>query len=630
MSALLILFLLSLFSTGLSAALRCRAEEGFALSTLTLILGGYLFSLAGLLPYSGLLLWIPALCSGIFLLIVALHKETHRLLSPLGGVLLFLAAGLVLWWLCRGCALSDWDDFSHWGSSLKITCTTGALYTAPSSSDAFKSYPPAAVIWEALLMSSAHTGYREDLALFFHGLLALSLLLYPLKAIAEKQLGRRALCYVLLLGFTAALYPRGLYMLGVDVLLGIFAALILLAEFLPGENRLAAAVQILGCFALCLVKGSGFGLALMTAAAVLVHRLCGIRHSSASVFRSLAVPTGMLAACLAAKGSWAMHLHQMGVAERWQSHESIWAGFAQLLRGNAPAYRQALPGIFWDSIAHQRNYGTLIPFSFVMWLVLAALLGALTWALWPREDRRCPLFGFGAALVLGIVYVLSLLVTYLFLFEESEASALASISRYLYTCIEFLLVFGFAFVSVAAAHHPVSFQLIPVLLLATSLTLISGPQYLIGAVRYAPIHAAQTNHDAYLYRRAALRIRSLGEENPRLYLITANDAGITQMRVRYELLPDVLPDSVGILAADPSPDPWVRQCSWPEWRQELLDGYDYVYIYCPEPQFVQDYLPVFMDESQVQVDRMFRVIHTDKDAILETMPKITSDPQPAV
>ena len=70
------------------------------------------------------------------------------------------------------------------------------------------------------------------------------------------------------------------------------------------------------------------------------------------------------------------------------------------------------------------------------------------------------------------------------------------------------------------------------------------------------------------------------------------------------------------------------QCTWQEWRQVLLDGYDYVYVYCPEPQFVQEFMPVFEDDSQIVVDRMFEVIHTDADGILRVMPEITADPLP--
>ena len=624
MNALLILILLCAGAAGLSLALKCRAEQGLVLLTLGLVCGGYVLALAGLLRLTGFLLWGAGALGGAFVLYTLLRGRTKELRALAGGLILFAAAALVLWWLCRGCALSDWDDFSHWGSSLKITVTTDLLYTAPDSPDAFKSYPPAAVLWEQLLLRAAGTGYREDLALFFHGLLTLIPLLWPLSAIPVHRFGNQALTFGALCALVWAIYPRGLYMLGVDVLLGVFTALLLWAEFLPQRSRGTSAVQVMGCFVLTLLKSSGFGLALMVCIAVLLHRL-SLRRAS------LRLPIGMTCAALAAKFSWGWHLAAMEVHERWQADTGLLAGLSQMLSGTAPDYRKALPGSFWESIFSAENYGTRFRFSFAVWFAVLAVLGVAAVLLTQRKGRKTAAAGFVAAGGIGAVYVLSLLVTYLFYFSEGEASSLASVSRYLATCAVFMGLFGLGAAAVAAARQKTLVRLLPALLLAAALCLVSHPGYLAADLLEAPIHAAQTNHDAYLARRAAQRIRSLGEDDPRLYLITANDAGIAQLRIRYELLPLCIPESASILMTDAeNPDPWVKLCSWQDWRQELLNGYDYVYIYCPEDQFVREFWPVFIDESQAVVDRMFRVVDTGGDAILETMPEITADPQPAV
>lgn len=73
----------------------------------------------------------------------------------------------------------------------------------------------------------------------------------------------------------------------------------------------------------------------------------------------------------------------------------------------------------------------------------------------------------------------------------------------------------------------------------------------------------------------------------------------------------MLPEQATILMADvPEDAPWARQLSAAEWSRELAAGFDYVYIYCPEDQFIRDYLPVFEPDSQSMVapDRMFAVV----------------------
>ena len=122
----------------------------------------------------------------------------------------------------------------------------------------------------------------------------------------------------------------------------------------------------------------------------------------------------------------------------------------------------------------------------------------------------------------------------------------------------------------------------------------------------------------------------MGETAPRLWLITANDGGAAELRIRYDLLPLQLPAHAVILMADvPEGLIWAREISPEDWSRELAESYDYVYIYCPEDQFVADYLSVFEPGSQSEVvnDRMFRVIRQgDGSAKLRCIDSVAAQP----
>lgn len=149
-------------------------------------------------------------------------------------------------------------------------------------------------------------------------------------------------------------------------------------------------------------------------------------------------------------------------------------------------------------------------------------------------------------------------------------------------------------------------------------------------IRYAPQEAAASGADRVLSRHAADRIRALGETAPRLWLITANDGGAAELRIRYDLLPLQLPAHAVILMADvPEGLIWAREISPKDWSRELAESYDYVYIYCPDDQFVADYLSVFEPGSQSEVvnDRMFRVIRQgDGSAKLRCIDSVAAQP----
>lgn len=632
MRALMVLGVFCLSGMGLSVKLRCGAEEGILLSILGMIAAAYAAALAGILPVVGFLPWAAGLAGAVLLGISLARKRWKELAGALGGTLLFLAAGLVLWWLCRGCALFDWDDFSHWGYALKVMFCTGGLYTAPGFGDGFASYPPASTLWQYLTLCAAGAGYREDIALWSNALLSAALLMTAVKAMNGRRVIAKFVSFALLWVILFQLYPRGITMLGVDMLLGMATAAVLLAEFLPRRSRVTPWLEVLGGFALCLVKSTGFALALLAVAAVAVHRVCIFwkrRKAGDARLLPFVTPAAMLAAVLAAKFSWAMHLSVMGVAERWRTDEPLIPAVWAFVTFRGPAYRFDVFRMFFQELFGAVSYGWTVRFPWVGWAAGALILGAIAFVLSEKSERGAVCAGVGAAMGVAVVFTGSLLFTYLFLFSPSEAVLLASITRYLNTACVVMVASGAAFAFTALSRRRLPARAAALLCVLVLTVLAGNPEVLTNTFEDAPLHAAETHHEAYLYRRAALRIRSLGVESPKLYLITANDSGLTQLRVAYELLPWTLPPHGTMLMTENSE--FVAgsvHCTWQEWRQVLLDGYDYVYVYCPETQFVREFLPVFEDESQVVVDRMFEVIHTDADGILRVMPEITADPLP--
>lgn len=632
MRAMMILGILCLSGMGLSVKLRCGAEEGILLSILGMITAAYVAALAGILPVAGFLPWAAGLAGAACLAVSIVRKRWKELTDALGGTLLFLAAGLTLWWLCRGCALVDWDDFSHWGYALKVMFCTDGLYTAPGFGDGFASYPPASTLWQYLTLRAAGAGYREDIALWASAVFSAALLMTAVKAMNGRRIIAKTVSFALLWATLYQLYPRGITMLGVDMLLGMATAAILLAEFLPERSRITPWLEVLGCFVLCLIKSTGFGLALLAVAAVAVRRACIFwkrRKAGDARLLPFVTPAAMLAAVLAAHYSWAVHMSLMGVPERWRTDEPLIPAVWAFVTFRGPAYRFDVFRMFFLELFTNAGYGWVIKFPWVAWIAGALILGVVALVLSEKQERGAVCAGVGAALGVTVVFTGSLLFTYLFLFHPSEAVLLASITRYLNTVCVVMIASGAAFTFTALSHRRLPAR-VAALLCVLALTVLSGePETLTDAFEEAPLHAAETNHEAYLYRRAALRIRSLGVESPKLHLITANDNGLAQLRITYELLPWTLPPHGTMLMTENSESmPGSVQCTWQEWRQVLLDGYDYVYVYCPEPQFVREFMPVFEDDSQIVVDRMFEVIHTDADGILRVMPQITADPLP--
>lgn len=622
MSAILILCMILPLAAGLCALFRCRMEEALPLSLFVLIATGYALALTGLLRLAGPALWLLNLAGGAWAVYGFGVKKVRSPRGLLQGGLVFALFALLFWWLCRGCALTDWDDFSHWGKAVKWMYYTDELYTVPASPDGFKSYPPSTAILQYIFLKAGGFSFREDLVLYANAILTAGLLTLPFRGISLRSRPAQGIGLLLLLAvLPGSIYSSYFARAGVDGLLGLFAGILILEAFLPGRTAASSWLEVLGCFVLALVKSSGTGLAVMSALAMAFARF---RESER---RTAVLP---LAAVAAAKLSWSIHLTRMDAGERWQWPGGLTGGIFSLITGRADAYRYTVLQNFVSTIFTRGNYGPGQAVPFVVLPVLFAAAAALTLLSHTRqqrpEARRRLLPPAAAMLLITLVFVLTLLYSYLYLFNPAEAMYLASVYRYLDTCTMMLMTGAVILPCVFAGEKSPIFRLLPAGTLLVLVWLFPVGNFLT-AVGQAPLRAAQSHNDRVLSRQASQRIQALGEETPRLQLITADDAGSAALRIDYELLPVRLPEQATILMADnKNEEPWVKEISAEDWSRELAEQFDYVYIYCPEDQFVADYLSVFEDDSQIVPDRMFRVIvQPDGTARLRCMDETLQD-----
>lgn len=626
MSAVLVLCMVLPLAAGLCALFRCRLEEAIPLSLFALITVGYTLALAGLMWLAGPTLWLLNLAGGVWAVYVFGVKKA---LSPRGlwqGGLIFLLLALLFWWLCRGCALTDWDDFSHWGKAVKWMYYTDELYTVPASPDGFKSYPPATAILQYMFLKAGGFAFREDILLYSNAILTAGLLTLPFRGISLRRQPVQGIGLLVLLAvLPGSIYPSYFARASVDGLLGLFAGILILEGFLPGRSAASLWLEILGCFVLALVKSSGTGLAVMAALAIaFVH------------FRASSRPAAVLplAAVAAAKLSWTIHLTRMGAGERWEWPGGLTGGIFSLITGRADAYRYTVLQNFLGTIFIRGNYGPGQSIPFVVIPTVFAAVAALTLVSHTKQQRsdarRKILPPAAAMLLITLVFVLTLLYSYLYLFNPAEAMYLASIYRYLDTCTMMLMTGAVVLPCVFAGEKSPWLRLLPAGTLLALMWLFPVGDFL-AAVGQAPLRAAQSHNDRVLSSQAAQRIQALGEETPRLQLITADDAGSAALRIDYELLPARLPEQATILMADnKNEEPWVQEISAEAWSRELAQKYDYVYIYCPEDQFIADYGSVFEDDSQIGADRMFRVVvQPDGTARLRCMDEALQDTAPS-
>lgn len=628
------LFLFLLLVLPMPLALSVRTGRRFS-ELAPLALGGaavlaYLLGLAGLLILAPWLFLAGAAAGWVYLALrfVVRPGESGRtglfrqLLQPDAAA--FALALVLLWWICRDRCFVAWDEFSHWGLALKGMLLENKLPCLTSIQDGFKEYPPAASLFQYILLKASGLGMQEDAALFAQGIFALSFLFYPLHRL-EGRRGWRALPAAALGLFflPLVLYPNFYTETTADGLLGILWGFLPLVWFLGRRGKMEKALLAAAAAQLCLTKSTGP----LLAALVLAVMLLPVRGDNTRLTTRLKALWPTAAAAVFAAGSWELLLTLGQVPQRWSPQGLTLGNLWQLFVHHQPGWRIQVIRNYLANLAGDWNYGGLsfLHFPYLAFFLIGAALTVLVWKLCVKADRAplvTAMAGMGVSLAL---YVLFVLAGYLFWFTEAEALMLASLSRYLnagvLACLLVLAGFGLPALSGLRLRGVLAGTAATALLwvLLTS----PDPWSVVNKILHAPDEAALTLETVAPYREAADRLCVLpAEEDGRLpvYVIAQSDAGLAQLRLNYELAPLYLDEhATSIGSPYGEADIWTLDCTAEEWGEVLRQSYQYVYLYSVDSQFAAEFLPLFDGDASNVNGNLLRVETTDTDVHLEVV-----------
>ncbi len=571
--------------------------------------GGYvlsLFSAAGLGVWLLRAAWLAAV-GGILYAFIRRKKVIFPEVS-----LLLIAAGLAfLWWIDRGRQFMVWDEFSHWGMAAKSLFTEGRLVgLVAGSGDHFAEYPPALAPFAYLLCRAAGYGFREDLILYAQSIFILGMLWYPLHFCAQKKnpvvlFGGAGLLFLMPLICYQSSYTGIL----VDCLLGVLGAFVVLAA-VCGSGAWDTALAALGAFVLAgCVKSTGLAFAAVGCLLFLWQALRHVRGARAGKISAAFLP---LAAAILGKISWQTFCAVYGITARAHGDGFSRAALGQLLSGEG--YRAPTAQKFFENLFADCNYGSFLHFPYMLWFLL---LGLAFWGIF-RLSRRCEAGlrramarGFWFSWGFGLLFALGMLFSYLFLFAESEAVALASLSRYLNSPLTMLLVLMASFLCIALAQYDAKRQLAGVLagLLLWGEAASPSSGALLKAIATAPTEAAESVNFNRSYRQIAAWITANGDPDAsRMYLVSQQDFGFAYIALNYQLFPATVPDQLSSITVRTDADTTYTYYETPQaWAEMVADGYDYLCLHNIDDAFAADFSCLFDDPAEIQNGAIFRV-----------------------
>ncbi|MDL2214021.1 hypothetical protein LJB76_00495 [Clostridia bacterium OttesenSCG-928-O13] len=575
-------------------------------------------------------------CASVVWLVFALWRMIKKRRWPAVsvGLVAFVLVAIALWWMLRGSRYEIWDEFSHWGRAAKAVFSQQVLPAVAAGEDLFRDYPPGVALLQALVLWLGRMDFREDVVIFTQALFSAGLLLYPLRRFSWKKAPGALGALVLLVLAPATVFWNYYTGTMVDGLLGVVFAFVLVVHFFGEGKTFELVLQCMGCAMLPLLKSAGLLWAVLAVAIIFVDELPGRRAAvgvgsaptamaakrpplfGAGRWKAFGLP--LLCAALGA-GSWNLYIALFNVPRRW----SVGAG------GGTPGWRLQTVQNYAASVFTEQNYGWPVGFlPFMGFFVVFAGLWFLLRRLTKAEHKKRMDVAFWSLFACGILYVVLLLCNYLFFFSEYEAVRLSSLSRYLNTYAAAMMVFLTAWLACVLPDQNPGRQGVALAAGAAVWTLLSNPPAVLGPLVTAPQHAVFSAAAQQPYTDAAGDIAHYtDEEMAMVYVVAQDDLGMANLRLGYELAPQMLPEhtsSIGPAYAED--DILSRRITRQQWADLLKEeGYQFVYLFKTDEAFLAEFGPLFENGEEIVDGEIYRVLPRENGVVLELASKSLGD-----
>lgn len=580
---LLIIFVISIF---IKEKYKVKEEYTILISNLLIFLLLYLFGVLNQLRVGVILIYLITAFIAFYLIYLLIRKKISIKDFYSNTYLIYLIGSIFLFVLTYSADLTDWDEFSHWGTNLKAMVSKDILWGNSLWEGVHEGYPPLAGIIE-YFGCKLNGGYQPWIGFLSLDLFMLSLISPVFSKNIIKNIIYLSCIYMLVYFFNFKL--TSLYIdlpLGILFFIGFYISTI-------KETKQEKFVLSLIFISLPLFKDSG----LIFSAIIFCQLL--IKNIIIPIFKKQKVEKKLylnylfyLLLIFGAYFSWKIYcnlngtgidfMHDSNAIMELNLSEYIRAVF---LRGTGKPYDIAISFytfINTSSIVNRVPYQTIIGIitSFDIILIILYLINK------KEKDKYISIF---ASLNLGaILYLLFLLMIFIYAFLEPEGRSLASFPRYIST---FLIAWAILLVTLSFKNK----KWIPIII---SLLICLSASNIVSIIK--PVSKGISVIPDSVYEMAD-KINS-NMENSKVFIVLQQDDGYKFHTLRYLISPNQtnLLYEWNLGPTNKTSSLATIDISKEEWLNKLKkEKFEYVYLGILDEQFMNIYGDLF-EETNIE------------------------------
>lgn len=572
----------------------------FILTILSIIVILYLFGLFNLLSAGVYLIEIMSI--GILIYeCIYFYKNKNKVLPTIVNKenIIFTLMFIGLSVIHSGRMISTWDEFSHWGDVVKAMFTINDFSTSSKSMSQFQSYPPAMSLFQYFFMKIGNNYIESNLYIAYQ-LFFVSLIM-PFISKSKKVFDSIIILIAMLLvpiivnsSFYTTIY--------IDSILGLLFGYLLSTIMLNSYDKHQVLTISLSLFTLVLLKDVGMFLAIIALMMIIVDLIfvkkkITFKNNFFSKNKKyiVIIVTGIVAVLLA-KLSWNLDIKINDAYVSFGNKITV-KEILNFLTFNNLGYRGVVISNFLKNLYTQNIVTSVVNLNTITMSLITAIILILVLS---KQKNNSYYTGciFGGL----IIYIIGLAFIYCFKFSEYEAIRLASYSRYIAIYLSAIL---FVIIALVTYHYKPSLVLLLVMLLfipyGSLYTLINS------------INESKTIREPY--ESAVKELSNIIDENDKVYIISQNTTGFDYWVLKYSLRPNEInkPNTWSIGEKYGAEDIWTAEYTKEEWMELLIkDNYDYVYIYKCDDQFIKQYSELFIDDKNINSQKLFKVVKDTK------------------
>ena len=438
------LFFLVVVAICYSIILETRVEMALPLSCFSIILFMYI---CGLFDWLGIKVWIGLLSFAIILAVISITKVRRGLINRNSIKELFFSPGLIVFtlltialvWFTKDVQVFQWDEFSHWATTVKAMRYNDTLSVYDNAVTAFPSYPPGMALWQYLFQNFS-LRYDDTLTIFAYDIYLVLMMIPAATAIKWKK---SSPFFAILLSGLIYLIPYFYYnpwdgcawrCVYIDRALAFTMGSAGLVAFIYKmgliEKKETMLYLILNLSVLTLLKSTGIVFAAFFIILLIVDD-CMTRSSERKI--GLANTILIIVIICTANCSWKVFLRIKGVVELWATGSDVVNRIKLLLSGNEEGWRYDVIAIFLNAIKEKSSFFTgLVQVSYIGWIFVWLVLGIIICFNCgrAREKTYRIIIDLLVVVVEYCVFEVSMLYVYLYQFYQSDSLALVGFSRY--------------------------------------------------------------------------------------------------------------------------------------------------------------------------------------------------------